>query len=203
MNVHVIPPFSCFSWVAYSEGPPIYLGRCLDLLCAVWNQFSYRYSLALACTSSQSLQLLLKYTISVWRKDFILLHLPLPEKLPLHCSAHLARLCFLVFLQCLISALTWEGREWPLIWAHLLNCVVEREGHCKCRWHVWGALSGWTTHGCRAKLLGLLVSCEGTVPGGHASPQGSWTQAVTLLAELGCPWSQEDVGETVGHPLRF
>lgn len=53
----------------------------------------------------------------------------------------------------------------------------------------------------RAKLLGLLLSCEGRVPGRHASPQGSWTQAVTLLAELGCPGSQEDMGETVGHPL--
>lgn len=28
----------------------------------------------------------------------------------------------------------------------------------------------------------------------HGSPQGSWSQAVTLPADLSCPGSQEDVG---------
>ena len=42
----MIPPFSCFSWLAYSKGPPVYLERSLDLLWAVWSQFRHRYSLA-------------------------------------------------------------------------------------------------------------------------------------------------------------
>ena len=40
-----VPSFSCSNLVASSEGPPIYPGRSLDLLWAVWSQISLRYSL--------------------------------------------------------------------------------------------------------------------------------------------------------------
>ena len=52
-NVHVIPPLSCSSRVYYSNHPPINLGMSLELLWAVWGQFSVRYSLVPACTCSQ------------------------------------------------------------------------------------------------------------------------------------------------------
>ena len=45
--------------------PPMYLGRSLDLLWAVWNQFRIRSSLAPACTCSQSLQLSLKCSLGL------------------------------------------------------------------------------------------------------------------------------------------
>ena len=61
----------------------IYLGKSLELLWAVWGQFSVRYVLVLACTCSQCLQLLLKCTVSAQLQDFNLLHLLLLGPFPL------------------------------------------------------------------------------------------------------------------------
>ena len=74
--------FFSYSHVTYSEGPPVYLEMSLELFWAVWNQFSVRYSLVLACTCSESLQFPLKCSLSLTARSN-LLHLPFLGQFPL------------------------------------------------------------------------------------------------------------------------
>ena len=124
----------------------IYLGKSLELLWAVWVQFSVRYVLVLACTCSQCLQLLLKCTVSAQLKDFNLLHLLLLGPFPLLFFGWVV-LCLQVSS---FWSLPWYQRglgEWSLTWAHFLRCAVEKERNCKqtplaCVGSAW---SGWNT----------------------------------------------------------
>ena len=113
----------------------IYLGISLELLWAVWGQFSFRQFLDPAYTS-QDLQALSNVVGAKYR-------------VLICCACHF--LCFLYFilassvcrsLQCLISALT-QGGEGGLLFR--LTCSVVlwggRNTANKYHWHVWGILS--------------------------------------------------------------
>ena len=80
----------------------IYLGTSLELLWAVWGQFSFRQFLVPAYTS-QDLQAP-SNVVDVNYRDFNLFHLSLPKKFPLFIWLLVCR-----SLQCLISALTQGG----------------------------------------------------------------------------------------------
>ena len=55
-NVQVSPLFFCsYSWYAYSESHPVYLGRSLDLLWTLWGQLRLRSCFGATCIPSQSL----------------------------------------------------------------------------------------------------------------------------------------------------
>ena len=101
-------------------------------------------------------------------------------------------------LLCLIPTLTWGGES-----SHLfgLTCSVVlwrgRDTVNKHHWDMWGVLTvNAPQGGCHSRrqhvlpnsmLSGFQVFCEGPVP------QGSWFQAMTLLADKNCPVSQEDM----------
>ena len=65
-------------------------------------------------------------------------------------------------------------------------------------------MSGWTTQGLPQLTVGVyllgpsiwapryVVRSQSQVD--HESPQGSWSQAMTLPVDLSCPGSQEDMG---------
>ena len=55
-NVQIISLFSWPSGLVYSESPPIYLGRSVDLFWAVWGLLRLGSCLGPVCTCSQSLQ---------------------------------------------------------------------------------------------------------------------------------------------------
>ena len=197
----MIPLFSCFSCVAYSEGPPVYLETSL-VLWAVWSQFCVRYSLVPACICSQSLQLPLKCTVSNWR---ILICHTCPFEAVLSSFVCLGWPPVLASLSS-VSDL-WpdpRGWKWPLIQAHLLSCAVDREGRCKqAPLACVGALAMDGSHGVATaqgsmhlpdpSSWGSLVCCESTVPGGLCISSGELVSGVTLLADMNCPGSQEGV----------
>ena len=110
---------------------------------------------------------------------------------------------------CLISALTWGGQKWALIQAHLLNCAVEREGHCKHHWCVCqdhslqldhtGVTTAQGGHAPPIRLLtepshsGSQLSCKGTVPGGTCASPGELVSGCDPPGRSKCPGSQEDM----------
>ena len=119
----------------------IHVGISLELLRAVWGQFSFREFLVLTYTSSQGLYV----PSSVVSANYRVLTC---------CTCHFqSRSPFLVILpsfvckslQCLISALTQGGEDGQLF---RLACSIVLWGGRnianKCHWHVWGvhAVSG-------------------------------------------------------------
>ena len=152
----------------------ISLGISLELLRAVWGQFSFSQFLVPAYTS-QGLQAP-SNVVSVNYRVLIC------------CSYHFQSysLFFLYFglsvcksLQCLISALTQEGKvqfshsvmsergqRWSFIKAHLFNCAVGREEH-------WGVLAvsgphwvcprSWRVCFPSLHYSGSRLLCRGTV----------------------------------------
>ena len=65
-----------------------------------------------------------------------------------------------------------RGLRWPLIQAHLFSCNVDKEGHCKYHWHMWGLLTvggpHWACHSPRQRVLPrfTLLRLQGA-PLGH------------------------------------
>ena len=121
MNVHVILPFSYSSWVAYSEGPSIYLGRSLDLWVgnveSVLSQLFSSSSLYLLWNSTVALKV---YSVSVNCGTLIccICHFwgsySFFSLLTLATSA-----CKYLFI---VWSLPWHSlNQWPLIQSHLLS----------------------------------------------------------------------------------
>ena len=105
----------------------IYIVISLELLSAVWGQFSFRQFLVPAYTSSQSLQV----PSNVASANYTVL---------ICCTCHFQSdsLFFIYFgFLCLQVSLVsnfrpdTRGRTWSFIQAHLFNCAVGREKHCK------------------------------------------------------------------------
>ena len=123
----------------------IYLGISLELLRAVWGQFSFRQSLVPPYTSSQGLQVPSNVASANYR-------------VLICCTCHFQSrsLFFLYFgFLCLqVSSVSnfcpdTRGRRSSFIQAHLFNCAARREEHCKqislaC---VGNAQSVWVTLG--------------------------------------------------------
>ena len=105
----------------------IYLGISLELLRAVWGQFSFRQSLVPPYTSSQGLQVPSNVASANYR-------------VLICCTCHFQSrsLFFLYFgFLCLqVSSVSnfcpdTRGRRSSFIQAHLFNCAARREEHCK------------------------------------------------------------------------
>ena len=119
-------------------------------------------------------------------------------------------------LQCLISALTRRDEGGHLF---KLTCSVvlwrERDTANKCHWRVWARSEWMDTWGfpqpkaaCTSQVQAAqLPKCSKRAQShvGRAPPWGSWSQAVTLLADRNRPGSQEDVCEETNRmvPVRL
>ena len=118
----------------------IYLGIYLELLQAVWGQFSFRQFLAPAYTSSQGLQA--PSNVVGAKHRVLILHLSLPKQFPLFILASVYW-----FPQCLISTLTQRGSGGHFF---RLTCSVMlwggRNTANKYHWHVWGVLAVFQSH---------------------------------------------------------
>ena len=161
----------CSSQTAYSERPPVFLGRSLDLLWAVWVQHRLTSCLTPVCTFSQSPQLHLNSTISPL----------LMQPLVLHFGFQLAFACqppSVVYFRC-----RHEGGNAAAFRAHLISWAGERERYGRYSWDISGVPAPAETY---SKLLQPKMV---RVP----SP-GSWLLVVGLLAEPSWSDSQEDVG---------
>ena len=151
----------------------IYLGVSLELLRAVWGQFSSRQYLVPAYTSFQGLQT----PSNVISANYRVL---------ICCTCHFQSSSFFFvyfgFFCLQVSSVSnfhpdTRGRRWSLIQANLFSCVVGREEHCKqislaC---VGSALSVRATLGLPlltacvlswSTLLRLQVSLQGIVQSG-------------------------------------
>ena len=116
----------------------MYLGISLELLRAMWDQFSFRQFLVPAYTSSQGLQA----PSNVVNANYRVL---------ICCTCHFqsGSLFFVYFgFLCLqVSSVSnfhpdTRGQRWSLIQAHLFSCAVGREEHCKqIYWCVGGVLA--------------------------------------------------------------
>ena len=102
----------------------IYLGIYLELLQAVWGQFSFRQFLVPAYTSQD-----LQAPSNVVGANYRVL---------ICCTCHFqsGSLCLFWLLLFAISSVSnfhpdTRGRKWLLIQAHLFSCAVGREEHCK------------------------------------------------------------------------
>ena len=126
-----------------NDNSKIYIGISLELLRAVWGQFSFRQFLVPAYTSSQGLQVPFNVASGNYR-------------VLICCTYHFqsSSLFFVYFgFLCLqVSSVSnfcpdARGRRWPLIQAHLLSHAVGREEHCKQISLVCGAsaCSVWAT----------------------------------------------------------
>lgn len=122
------------------------------------------------------------------------MHLPLPGQIPTTTT-------FFSLLPLATSA--WKslfrvylcpnprGQKWPLTRALLLCCAVEREGHCKLCWHIWGALTaGPGVHLQRPSCSDSQVCHEGTVTGEPCVSSGELVSGCDTPSH---PGSQEDV----------
>ena len=105
-------------------------------------------------------------------------------------------------LQCLISTVTRQGKSGHLF--RLICSVVlwrERDTANKCHWRVWARSEWMDTWGfpqpkaaCTSQVQAAqLPKCSKRAQShvGRAPPWGSWSQAVTLLADRNRPGSQE------------
>ena len=148
----------------------MYLGISLELLRAVWGQFSFRQFLVPVYASSQGLQV----PSNVVNANYRVL---------IFCTCHFQISSLFVsfgFLCLQVSSVSnfhpdTNGGWWSLIQAHLFSCVVGREKYCKqislvC---VRSAHSVWTTLGLsqlmapmlsRSTLLRLHVPLKGNCP---------------------------------------
>ena len=121
-----------------NDNSKIYLGISLELLRAVWGQFSFRQFLVPAYTSSQGLQA----PSNVANAN---------DRVLIYCTCHFqsSSLFFVYFdFLCLqVSSVSnfhsdTRGRRWLFIQAHLFSCAVRREEHCnKYHWCLWGVLA--------------------------------------------------------------
>ena len=120
----------CSSQSAFSESPPIFLGKSLDLLLAVWGWLRFRSSLTPVYTCSPKPQLPLEFTVSGLLWAFNPLHLQLQEWFPLFSFARRAPgvplwfwpcLCLQAALWCLFPAQTGGGESSSLLG---LSCSV-------------------------------------------------------------------------------
>ena len=85
-----------------------------------------------------------------------------------------------------------RGQKWPLIWAHLLSCAVERDSANKHSCHVWGMLTvGGPKEGCHSpRQCALPRSKLLWIPGVLRGHNPRW--AVHFLSQAGlrlwCSW---------------
>ena len=217
----MIPPFSCSSQFAYSESPPLYWRRSLDLLWAVWSQFRIISSLGPACTSSQSLQLPLKHRESGYSWEFKPLPLYLLGWFPLLSFAHTALgvllclwacHCLWVSLPCLLSSQTQGGESSQLIQTHFLCSAGESAGFSRHHW-VCGESSLWLGRSGVATVLGRLCTsprelalCFGTLGSAKLPGLPAWTCGMLAQSETNCVLPQlvldcESLGQV--KQLRF
>ena len=129
-----------------NDNSEICLGISLELLRAVWGQFSFRYFFVPPYISSQGLQVPSNVASANYR-------------VLICCTCHFQSLFFVYFgFLCLqVSSVSnfhpdTRGQRWSFIQAHLFNCAVGRDEHCKQISCVWSACSIWIT-------LGLLMVC--------------------------------------------
>ena len=168
-----------------SDNSKIYLGISLELLRAVCGQFSFRQFLVPPYISSQSLQV--PYNV-----------VSVNYRVLICCSCHFqSRFLFLVYFGffCLqVSSVSNfcpdTGGEGSFIQAHLFNCAVGREEHCKqispaC---VGRARSVWATLG----LPSLTGMCAFLVYTAQAAGWGNFLKWALKLSKV--PRSE---------PLRF
>ena len=110
-----------------NDNSKIYLGISLELLRAVWGQFSFRQFLVPAYTSSQGLQA----PSNVANAN---------DRVLIYCTCHFqsSSLFFVYFdFLCLqVSSVSnfhsdTRGRRWLFIQAHLFSCAVGSEEPCK------------------------------------------------------------------------
>ena len=156
-----------------SDNSKIYLGISLELLRAMWGQFSFIQFLVPAYTSSQGLLA----SSNVVGANYNVLTC---------CTFHFQSSSLFVYFSFLyfqVSSVSnfcpdTRGRRWSHIQAHLFSCALGREEHCKqislaC---VGSAHSAWATLG-----LTLLTAC--VFPGLHCSD--SWLlPRVTVQSRL-------------------
>ena len=135
-----------------NDNSKIYLGITLELLRTMWGQFSFRQFLVTAYMSFQGLQALSNVVNANYR---VLLcctcHFQSGSLFPVYFGF----LCFQVSSVSNFHPDT-RGRRCSFIQAHLFNCAVEREEHCKqiqlvC---VGSVSSVWAT-----LVLTLLTAC--------------------------------------------
>ena len=137
------------------------LGISLELLRAVWGQFSFRQFLVPVYTSSQGLQV----PFSVVNANYRVL---------ICCTCHFqsgSLFVYFGFLCLKVSSVSnfhpdTSGGRWSLIQAHLFSCAVEREEYCKqislvC---VGSVHSVWTTLGLPQLMARVLshLHCSGS-----------------------------------------
>ena len=182
-NVQIISLFSWPSWFAYSESPPIYLGRSVDLFWAVWGLLRLGSCLGPVCTCSQSLQL------------------PLKDRLRLNAGIQIAAAVNsgVVSLPFLCSRSPWcPAWFWALLCFQAsiprLFTAQTRTDESSCSFGLSGpAVPGrgvcWQ--------CSLRWGCAGCLPvwEGHTLPQGSWSWVVGPLAEPSHSGSQQDIGD--------
>ena len=184
--------FFCFSWLAYPEGPPIYLERSLDLLWAVWSQFRHRYSLAPHCSfftlkvhsGHQGIQPQVNCEILI-----CCIHHILGSPPSLFCS-HFHFDFWLASAYKSLSGvwsqgdtLTQGGKSGCLFrLTYLFSCAVEREGPADAT-GVCGECSPWLSHMGVTTAWGELCAC-----------QQRWSWFVGSLAE------PSHLGSRLGHP---
>ena len=144
----------------------IYLGVSLEVLRAVWGQFSFRQFLVPAYISSQGPQA----PSNVVNDDY---------KILICCTCHfqsssLIFVCF-GFLSLQVSSVSnfhpdTRWGKWSLIQAHLFNCAAGREEHCKqislacvgSASSVWATLDLLPLTACvLSRLLRLQVALQG------------------------------------------
>ena len=172
VNIHIIPPFSQSSQVAYSESTLIYLGISLELLWSVWHQFSVRYSLVLTCTCSQNLKLPLKCSLSLTARLYSVA-LPLLGQSPYLSFPQVVLLCFQVFS---VSDLcpNKRGQKWSLTCSVVLwrgRNTANAAGTC-VESQQWLEHTGVCTAQGTVHLPGSQAGHEDIVPHGPCVPSG-------------------------------
>ena len=154
--------------IFFNDNGKIYLGISLELLRAVWGQFSFTQFLVLAYTCSRGLQA----SSNVVNANYRVL---------ISCTCHFqsSSLFFVYFgFLCLrVSSVSdfcpdTRGQRWSFIQAHLFSCAAGREEHCKqilltcvgIAHSVWATLGFSHAHGMcdfRSALLRLQVALPG------------------------------------------